>query len=439
MTWDPRDVIDTKRRGRAVPAADLRRLIDGYVGSEIADGPMAAFLMATAIQGLDASETAEMTQTLVDSGTTLSLDGVDRPVVDKHSTGGVSDGVSLIFAPLVAALGLACVKLSGRGLGHTGGTVDKLESIPGMRLDLSLADIRQQAARVGCVIASQTAELVPADRAIYALRDATATVRSVPLIAASVMAKKLAVDADLIVLDVKTGSGALMRDRDDADSLARTCLAIARDHGRRAVAAVTDMSQPLGEAIGNALEVAEAIAVLGGARRGRLRDLSVELTARAVAVLTGMPIDEARNRAASTLDDGTAREAFRSMVEAQGGDPRVVDEPDTILPRAPIVTPLATPRAGTLRSVDAAAIGEAARALGAGRSKPGDRIDPAVGIVLTPKVGDRVEQGQPIGRIHARDEAAAGGAAVAVADAMVIGDGMMSPPELVHRWMEEVS
>jgi pyrimidine-nucleoside phosphorylase len=439
VTWDPRETIDTKRSGGAVPAAALRRLIEGYVAGEIADGPMAAFLMATAIQGLSADETSAMTRAFVDSGTTLSLEGVDRPVVDKHSTGGVSDGVSLIFAPLVAALGLACVKLSGRGLGHTGGTVDKLESIPGMRLDLSLAEIREQAAHIGCVIASQTAELVPADRAIYALRDATATVRSVPLIAASVMAKKLAVDAELIVLDVKTGSGALMRDRADADSLARTCLAIARDHGRRAIAAVTDMSQPLGDAIGNALEVAEAVAVLSGARRGRLRDLSVELVARALSQLTELDVADARSRAASALEDGAALEAFRRMVEAQEGDPRVVDQPGEVLPQAPVVSPLTAPRGGSLRSVDAAAIGEAARALGAGRSKPGDPIDPAVGIVLTPKVGDRVEQGRSIGQVHARDEPGARAAAEAVARAMTFVDEAVSPPELVHTWLEEVS
>ena len=436
---DPRGVIEAKRAGDAVDAEELRALIEGYVAHAIGDGPMAAFLMAATIQGLDASETSAMTQAFVDSGTTLSLDGVDRPVVDKHSTGGVSDGVSLVFAPLVAALGLACVKLAGRGLGHTGGTVDKLESIPGMTLDLTLDEIREQAGRIGCVIASQTAELVPADRAIYALRDATATVRSVPLIAASVMAKKLAVGADLIVLDVKVGSGAFMRDLDEADSLARTCLTIARDHGRDAVAAVTDMSQPLGVAIGNALEVAEAVEVLRGAGSRRLRDLCVELAARSVSRLTDLDMRSARSRAAAALDAGDARDMFRRMIEAQGGDARVINDPERFLPRAPVIGPVTAGRGGTVGAVDAAAIGEAARALGAGRSRPGDPIDPAVGIVLPSKVGDRIEQGQPLGWVHARTQADAEVAATAVAAAITIVDGTFEPPALVHRWVEEGS
>jgi pyrimidine-nucleoside phosphorylase len=439
VTWDPRGSIETKRDGGTVAPDELRRLIAGYVDGTIDEGPMAAFLMACVIHGLNDDETSTMTQAFVDSGTTLLLDDVDRPVVDKHSTGGVSDGVSLIFAPLVAALGLACVKLAGRGLGHTGGTVDKLESIPGMRLDRSLDEITAQARAIGCVIASQTDELVPADGAIYALRDATATVRSVPLIAASVMAKKLAVRSDLILLDVKAGSGAFMRDTDEAAVLARTCLAIARDHDRRAVAAVTDMSQPLGDAIGNALEVSEAVAVLNGGRAGRLRDLSVELAARALCTLADVEPSAARSRAAAALDGGTAADAFRRMVEAQDGDRRVVDDPDAVLPRAPITRPLSAHRAGTLGAVDAAALGEAARALGAGRSEPGDPIDPAVGIVLTPKVGDRLEDGQPIGWIHAREEGAARAADRAVAEAISIVDGAATAPALVHRWLEEVS
>jgi pyrimidine-nucleoside phosphorylase len=351
----------------------------------------------------------------------------------------VSDGVSLIFAPLVAALGLACVKLAGRGLGHTGGTVDKLESIPGVRLDRPLEEIVSQARSTGCVIVSQTADLVPADRAIYALRDATATVRSVPLIASSVMSKKLAVASDLIVLDVKAGSGAFMRDIDEAVALAQTCVAIAREHGRRAVAAVTDMSQPLGDAIGNALEVAEAIDVLRGRARGRLRALAIELAARSLVELTDAATEDARRRAADALDDGTAASAFRAMVEAEGGDRRVVDDPGAILPEAPVRMPIVTPADGVLAATDAAALGEAARALGAGRSRPGDAVDPAVGIVLTPKVGDRVERGQTIGVAHARDEPAAEAAVDAVGAALTFVDRRVDAPPLIHRWIEEVS
>ncbi len=439
MTWDPRAVIETKRAGGVVTDADLHRVIEGYVGERIGDGPMAAFLMAAVIQGLDRAETSAMTRVFVGSGTVLRLEGIDRPVVDKHSTGGVSDGVSLVFAPLVAALGLVCVKLSGRGLGHTGGTVDKLESIPGLRVDRSLGEIRAQAAAIGCVIASQTAELVPADRAIYALRDATATVRSIPLIAASVMAKKLAIASDLIVLDIKTGSGAFMADVADAPSLAEACLAIAREHERPALAAITDMSQPLGNAIGNALEVEEAIAVLGGTRDGRLADLSVELAARALSALTDEDLDDARARAREALADGSALEAFRALVATEGGDPRVVDDPGAVLPQAPVVLPLTAPRSGALEDTDAAALGETARTLGAGRRIPGDQIDPAVGIVLTPKVGDRLAAGQLIGEIHAREADAARAAADAVTAALTIGQEPVEPAPLVHRWIEEVS
>jgi thymidine phosphorylase len=260
-------------------------------------------------------------------------------------------------------------------------------------------------------------------------------VRSVPLIAASVMSKKLAVGADLVLLDVKVGSGAFMHALDDAVALAETCLAIAGEHGRRAIVAVTDMSQPLGDAIGNALEVREAIDVLDGSGRGRLRELSVELAGRAVAELLGIDAAAARAEAVAALEDGSGREAFRRMVAAQGGDPRVVDDPDEVLPSAPLRRPIVAPRSGTLVATDAAALGEAARALGAGRARPGDRIDPAVGIVLTPKVGERLEDGQPIGEVHARDEDAAAAAATAVTRALVIGDHTAAPPPLVHRWL----
>jgi pyrimidine-nucleoside phosphorylase len=343
-----------------------------------------------------------------------------------------------VFAPLVASLGLACVKLAGRGLGHTGGTIDKLASIPGLRVELSPDEMRSSAAEIGCVIASQSAELVPADGAIYALRDATATVRSIPLIAASVMAKKLVVDADLIVLDVKAGSGAFMADVDEAVSLAETCLDVARRADRRASAAITDMSQPLGDSIGNALEVAEAIEVLRGARSGRLHDLAVELAAHAVASLQRMDLPAARARAATAIADGSALASFRALVARQGGDPRVIEEPSAILPQAPVCRPLLAERGGILLATDAAALGEVARSLGAGRGHPGDAIDPAVGIVLTPKVGDRLDEGEPIGEVHARDETAAERAVSVVGASLDLGEGPTEAPALVHRWLGEV-
>ncbi|MEP6758767.1 MAG: thymidine phosphorylase [Actinomycetota bacterium] len=438
MSWDPRDAIMTKRDGGRVPSDTLERLVHGFAGGEIGDGPMAAFLMACVIQGMDASETAAMTRAFVASGRTVPLGDVGRPVVDKHSTGGVGDAVSLVFAPLAATLGLACVKVSGRGLGHTGGTIDKLEAIPGFRAALEIDEIRRQAAEVGCVIASQSRELVPADGAVYALRDATAAVRSIPLIAASVMAKKLAIGSDLILLDVKVGSGAFMRDEAEASALVEACLAIAREAHRPTTAAITDMSQPLGTAIGNALEIVEAIEVLRGERTGRLRDLSVWLAARALSRTTGLGFDEASRRAETGLRDGSAIEVFAAMIRAQGGDPEVIEHPAEVLPVAPVRVPVDADRDGFLTGVDAAAIGRAASTLGAGRGMSHGPIDPAVGIVLPTKVGDRVQRGSPIGVVNARDEAGARAAVAAVWAACTIGADPAQPPPLVHGWSQEV-
>src|SRR5436190_12719415 len=273
--------------------------------------------MAAYIRGLDPDETMALTRAMVDSGRTLPLAGISRPKVDKHSTGGVADGMTMVFAPLAAALGLAVAKLSGRGLGHTGGTLDKLESIPGLRTNLSAEEIEAQVERVGCAVAAQTPDLVPADGALYALRDATATVSSLPLIAASVMCKKLAVSTDLILLDVKAGSGAFMKTPEEAGALAEACISLAGGWDRRARAAVTDMSQPLGDAVGNALDVAEAVDVLRGSFRGRLRDLSVRFAAEALALLEGVPRTEAAQRAEKALDGGDALVVFARLVEAQ--------------------------------------------------------------------------------------------------------------------------
>jgi pyrimidine-nucleoside phosphorylase len=355
--------------------------------------------------------------------------------VDKHSTGGVADGVTLVFAPLAAALGLAVAKLSGRGLGHTGGTLDKLESIPGLRTDLSPEEIRRQVGEVGCAVAAQSPNLVPADGALYALRDATATVPSVPLIAASVMSKKLAVGTDLILLDVKAGSGAFMKTPEDARELAETCLRLASGWGRRASAAVTDMSQPLGDAVGNALDVVEAIIVLRGKTGGRLRELSILFAARALEQTSGAGHDEAVAQATEAIDGGAALDRLRAMIEAQSGDARVVDDPEGILPRAPVREPMLADRSGVLAAVNAEEIGLASVGLGAGRIRKGDPIDPAVGIVVHPKIGDRLEAGEPIGEVHARDRDAAAEAARRVLAAMNLADGPVQPPPLVHTWL----
>ena len=427
-------MLAAKRDGRRLDPEDLAGFVSGFAWGEIPDYQAAAFLMAAFIRGLDPSETLALTRAMVESGRTVALTGLSRPTVDKHSTGGVADGVTLAFVPLAASLGLAVAKLSGRGLGHTGGTLDKLESIPGLRTDLSPEELVAQVERVGCAVAAQTHDIVPADGALYALRDATATVPSIPLIAASVMSKKLAVETELTLLDVKAGSGAFMKTPEDARALAETCTSLAAAWGRQCRAAVTDMSQPLGEAIGNALDIAEAVSLLSGGTRGRLRDLSVLFAGEALSRLTGVGMGEGRSAAAAALDSGKALEAFRLMVEAQGGDPRVVDDPWAVLPVAPVRRPIEADRTGHLAAVDAEALGRASTDLGAGRKRKGDPIDPGVGIVFRPKIGDRLETGEEIGTIHARDETAASECVRRVLSALTVSQGPVEPPPLVHGW-----
>jgi pyrimidine-nucleoside phosphorylase len=431
---DVREVIARKRDGHALTEDEIRGLVLAYARGEVADEVAAAFLMAAFIRGLDTDETVALTRAMVDSGTTLPLEGVSRPKVDKHSTGGVADSVTLVFAPLAASLGLGVAKLSGRGLGHTGGTLDKLESIPGFRTELSGEEIERQVQDVGCAIAAQTKELVPADGKLYALRDATATVASLPLIAASVMCKKLAVGTDLILLDVKAGSGAFMKTPEDARQLAETCVGLAGRWGRACRAAVTDMSQPLGDSVGNALDIAEAIEVLRGERVGRLRDLVIEFAVAAQEVLLGSSAGDKRAGAERAISSGDALETFRRMVEAQGGDPRVVDDPSAILPSARVTIPIVSRSEGTLGAVDAEAIGQAAVELGAGRRRKEEAVDPAVGIVLRPKIGDTVGPDEEIGVVHARDRRAADRAVARVLDALALTDEPVEAPPLVYGW-----
>ncbi len=433
---DPRDVVALKRDGKAVPEVELRAFVLAYGRGEVGDDLAAAFLMAAYIRGLSAGETLALTRAMVDSGGTMTLEGISRPTVDKHSTGGVADGVTLVFAPVAAAMGLAVAKLSGRGLGHTGGTLDKLESIPGLRTDLTPEDMRRQVEDVGCAVAAQSPDLVPADGALYALRDATATVASIPLIAASVMSKKLCVGTDLILLDVKAGSGAFMKTPRDAGELARACTDLAAGWGRRARVAVTDMSQPLGEAVGNALDVAEAVDVLSGGGQGRLRELTLQFAQQAGEALLGMDANEARASAEDAISSGRARKTFARMIEAQGGDPRVTDEPWSVLPRAPVVTPLVSDRSGVLARIDAEEIGRAAVDLGAGRKRKGDPIDPSTGIVFRARIGDRLDLGAEIGEVHARDEDAGRAAARRVLDTLTVGDDAVEPPPLVFGWTD---
>ena len=431
---DLREIVIRKRDGETLSDEEIAKIVLGYARGEVSDELAASFLMAAFTRGLDLGETVAMTRARVESGTTLGLEGITTPTVDKHSTGGVADGVTLVFVPLVASLGIAAAKLSGRGLGHTGGTLDKLESIPGFRTNLTPVELTHQVDEVGCAIAAQTKELVPADGKLYALRDATGSVESLPMIAASVMSKKLAVQTDLILLDVKTGGGAFMKTREDATRLAEMCLAIAREWDRACIAAVTDMSQPLGDAIGNALDVKEAIAVLRGESGGRLTELTIEMAVSAQRKLLDVPNAEARTRAEASLSSGEALDRFRRMVEAQGGDPRVVEEPDSVLPSAAVVSPIRSPKPGVLAAVDAEALGRAAGELGAGRKRKEDPIDPSVGIVLHAKMGDRLEGGEEIGEVHARDQDAAELATRRVLEAMSLTDSPVEAPPLVYGW-----
>jgi pyrimidine-nucleoside phosphorylase len=417
------ELIQKKRNGEALSEAEIRWLIDGFVRREIPDVQIAAFLMAVYFRGMNVAETAALTMAMVDSGERLDLRGVRGPTVDKHSTGGVGDKTSLVLIPLVASAGVRVAKLSGRGLGHTGGTLDKLESIPGFRIQLSPREFLAQVNRVGCAIASQSASLVPADKRLYALRDITATVDSVPLIASSVMSKKIASGSDAIVLDVKAGSGAFMKTPDAARGLAEAMVEIGRAVGRRTVAVVSAMDEPLGQAIGNALEVEEAIRTLHGEGPPDLRDLCLTLGAH-MTVLGGVAADEPAGREVLTrrLAGGDAFRKFRELVDAQGGDSAVVDHPER-LPRAPIRQAVPSESAGMVLGIDAEALGNAAMGLGAGRAKVDDRIDPAVGLVIERRIGDRVVPGDALAVVHAGDQARADEAIRRVQAAYRIGSG----------------
>jgi pyrimidine-nucleoside phosphorylase len=427
------EVIARKRDGGEIPADQLRTFVLAYAREELPDYQMAAFLMAGYLRGFTKGETEALTEAMVASGDRLDLRRLSGPTVDKHSTGGVADGTTLVVGPLAAALGMQVIKLSGRGLGHTGGTLDKLESIPGFRVGLDPDELLDQVERIGLAVAAQTADLVPADKAIYALRDVTATVGNVALIASSVMSKKLAGGAASILLDVKTGSGAFMHETAEAVELARTCVGLGRAAGRATGALVTDMSQPLGELVGNAVEVREAVEALRGERPGRFLDLCLTLTGH-LAALAGRAGDPEAGRrdAERALERGDGLERFRDFVAAQGGDPRVVDDL-SLLPQAPVTVEVPAPADGWLEAVDAEAVGRVAAALGAGRQRKDDDIDPAVAVELSTKIGDRVESGRPTGRILARNEEAARTAADGLLAALRWSDRPVQAPPLVHE------
>jgi len=401
----PYELIKAKREGRALDSADIRAFIDGYTRGEVADYQMSAMCMAVFFKGLSSVELGAWTRAMLESGEVLDLSETKGIKVDKHSTGGVGDKVSLSLAPLAAACGVPVPMISGRGLGHTGGTLDKLESIPGFRVDLSVADYRRLVKDVGCCLIGQTATLAPADKKLYALRDVTATVDCIPLIASSIMSKKMAEGIDALVLDVKVGSGAFMKTLDDARTLANTMIGIGREMGKKTVALLTDMDQPLGRTIGNSLEVIEAVEMLRGRAPADYTEITLALTAE-MLVLGGKAKDttDARAQLQKVIADGSAEKKFCEIVKAQSGDPAAITDL-TKLPRAKKQLAVNAVRTGLVTGIDSEALGLAAMALGAGRAKSSDVIDPAVGFVLEKKVGDAVKAGEPLLTMHVNDDA----------------------------------
>jgi pyrimidine-nucleoside phosphorylase len=395
------DVIRDKRDGRVLSDEAIEFFVRGATDGSIPDYQLSAWLMAVRLNGMTDQETRTLTLAMAGSGRQLDLSSIPGRKVDKHSTGGVGDKATLVVAPLVAAAGIPVAKLSGRALGHSGGTLDKLESIPGFDVDLGIDQFIDQVRRIGIAIAGQTSDMVPADKIFYALRDATATVDSVPLIASSVMSKKLAAGADAIVLDVKCGRGAFVASVDDAETLARALVAIGANAGRETVAYVTDMEQPLGRAVGNALEVREAIDTLAGHGPPDLEALSLRLGDEMLR-MAGVPPTDLRR----LLSDGTALRKFAQLVDAQSGDASVVDHLDR-LPTAPVEQPVLARESGKVAAIDALEIALAGKSLGAGRDRKDAAIDLAVGIVLQKKVGDAVRSGEPLATVHARTEQAA--------------------------------
>jgi len=393
------ELVERKRDGGRLTAAEIAFLVDGYTRGEIPDYQMAAFCMAVVWRGMDMRETADLTAAMVATGERLDLRRFGR-VVDKHSTGGVGDKTTLVVAPLVAACGLPVAKMSGRGLGFSGGTLDKLESIAGYRVDLSTQEFLAQLERIGIVLTGQTADLAPADGKLYALRDTTGTVPAIPLIASSIMSKKIAAGANAVVLDVKVGSGAFMKTLAEARLLARTMVAIGKAHGLAVTCELTDMDQPLGRAVGNSLEVAEAIATLRGEGPPDLLSLT-RLAGVEMLLLGGKARDRASalRRIDQVLADGSGLAKLRALVVAQGGDPRMIDDPGR-LPRAPHVETLRATRTAYVRRIAADAVGIASVRLGAGREKKGDPIDHRTGVLLHAKVGARVERGAAFAEVH---------------------------------------
>lgn len=432
----PQHVIARKRDGHALDQDELAAFVRGATDGSWADYQLSAMLMAIFVRGMNTAETAALTDAMMRSGVVADLSAVRAPKVDKHSTGGVGDKVSIHLAPMVAACGVAVPMISGRGLGHTGGTLDKLEAIPGFRTGLSLDEYRAQVDRVGCALIGQTRELAPADKKLYALRDVTATVECLPLICASIMCKKLAEGIDALVLDVKFGAGAFMKDKADARALAQAMVDIGNAMGKPTRALLTAMDQPLGRAVGNALEVAESVACLKGEGPEDLMEVTYALGAEMLCLAkVAKDTKEARAKLAAVIANGAALAKFREIVAAQGGDVRVCDVPDEVLPRARFQQELRATKAGWVAEVIAMDVALAALQLGAGRSRAEDAVDPAVGLTRLIKVGERVEAGAVIACIHANDQARLETAAHILEEAILINEAPVTVPRLIEEVM----
>ncbi|KQS65562.1 thymidine phosphorylase [Rhizobium sp. Leaf371] len=429
----PQEIIRRKRDRLALDPGDIAAFVAGIADGAIADAQVAAFAMATWFSGMTSAETVALTLAMRDSGTVLDYRALGRPIADKHSTGGVGDNVSLMLAPILAACGLVVPMISGRGLGHTGGTLDKLESIPGYDIAPSPETLRHVVETVGCAIIGQTANLAPADRRLYAIRDITATVDSVPLITASILSKKLAAGLGSLVLDVKVGSGAFMASQGEAEILARALVDVANGAGLRTTALITDMSEPLADAVGNSLEILNCLAFLRGEKQGsRLEQVVMALASEMllVAGVTSGPV-ESQDAARRALESGAALDTFGRMVSALGGPADFVERPEAYLVSAPVARPVVAERAGVLATCDARAIGMAVIALGGGRTRADQSIDHSVGFSDILPLGTRVDAGQIVANVHAADDAAADEATAAFIAAYTIEDGASAPRPII--------
>ncbi len=427
------ELIERKRDGHEHTAAEITRIVDGYTVGEMPDYQMSAWLMAALLRGLSAEETVAMTEAMVRSGDVIDLSSIPGIKVDKHSTGGVADTTTLVLAPLVSACGVPVAKMSGRGLGHTGGTLDKLEAIPGFRVELTPEEFLEQVRRIGIAVVAQSPRIDPADKKIYALRDVTGTVPSIPLIVGSIISKKIAGGADAIVLDVKVGSGAFMKTEAEARQLAHELTAVGEALGRRVVCLMSDMDQPLGMAVGNALEVTEAIETLRGQGPEALTELCMAFGAR-MLVLGERAENEtqARGLLAEAIASGSALERFREWVAAQGGDPRVADDP-SLLPRSGAVRAIRAGEAGYVARFDSEGVGRSAMVLGAGREHVGDAIDPGAGLVLAVRIGDRVAPGDLLCTMYAADDSLLDAGEERFRRSLHFGSEPVTPVPLFHE------